>query len=76
MDRMQKGHGAGKQPWLADDDPDGRPLDTAARRQAAACLREARLTDDPAEREALRRRAAELLAPSRPARRSRREEPS
>jgi hypothetical protein len=36
-----------------------------ARQAAAAFLRAARLTEDPAEREVLRRKAAELLAPSR-----------
>ena len=33
------------------------------RQKAAAYLRAAKLTDDPAERESLRRRAAELLSP-------------
>jgi hypothetical protein len=75
MDRMQKGHGAAKGPWLGDEESDGRPADAAARRQAAAYLREARLTDDPAQREALRRRAAELLAPSRRAGKARAQEP-
>jgi len=65
MDRMQKGHGAAKGPWPSDEEPDARAVDATARRQAAAYLREARLTDDPAEREALRHKAAELLAPSR-----------
>ena len=37
--------------------------DTSRRREAAACLRAARLTDDASERQALRRKAAELLAP-------------
>jgi hypothetical protein len=35
-----------------------------ARQAAAAFLRAARLTDDAGEREALRRRAADLLAPA------------
>jgi len=64
MDRMQKRHGAAGT-WLGDEESDGRSADAGARRQAAAYLREARLTDDPAEREALRHKAAELLAPSR-----------
>ena len=65
MDRTQKGQGAANGAWLGDEDLEGRPADAGARRQAAAYLREARLTDDPAQREALRRKAAELLAPSR-----------
>ena len=67
MDRTQTSRGAGREPWLVDEDVDG-GADAAVRRQAAAWLREARLSDDPSEREALRRRAAELLAPSRRAR--------
>ncbi len=65
MDRTQKSRAAANGPWLGDEDVEGRPADAGARRQAAAYLREARLTDDPAQKEALRRRAAELLAPSR-----------
>ncbi len=35
----------------------------ASRRKAAAYLRAAKLTDDPAQREELRHKAAELIAP-------------
>jgi hypothetical protein len=75
MDRTQKSRSAAKGPWPGDEDADGRSADAGERRQAAAYLREARLTDDPAEREDLRRRAAELLAPSRRARKPRAQEP-
>jgi len=37
--------------------------DAGRRREAAAYLRAARLTDDASERQALRRKAAELLEP-------------
>jgi hypothetical protein len=37
--------------------------DVRRRQKAASCLRRAKLTDDPAERESLRRQAAQLLAP-------------
>ena len=39
--------------------------DSSARREAAAYLRAAKLTDDAREREALRQKAAELLSPRR-----------
>jgi hypothetical protein len=41
----------------------GETEEVRARQAAAAFLRAARLTDDPVERESLRRRAAALLAP-------------
>ena len=41
------------------------------RREAASYLRAARLTDDASERQALRRKAAELLAPCASRRRAR-----
>jgi hypothetical protein len=41
------------------------------RREAASYLRAARLTDDASERQALRRKAAELLAPCTSRRRAR-----
>ena len=57
--------------WLdkdREDIPNGElPSDPAGqadrRREAALYLRTARLTDDASERQALRRKAAELLAP-------------
>jgi hypothetical protein len=45
--------------------PSGAAGEAGERKLAASYLRAARLTDDPSEREALRRRAAELLAPHR-----------
>jgi len=46
-----------------DEDFQAQLAGEALRRQAAAaCLRAARLTDDVAERESLRRQAAELLS--------------
>jgi hypothetical protein len=51
--------------------PDGDDLQSVQarrlrdRQQAASYLRAARLTDDAAERESLRRKAAELLSPRR-----------
>jgi hypothetical protein len=51
-----------------DDAPaDAQPGDSVAssRRKAASYLRAAKLTDNPAERRELRRKAAELLDPRR-----------
>jgi hypothetical protein len=42
----------------------GETEELRARQAAAAFLRAARMTDDAAERESLKRRAAQLLAPS------------
>ena len=51
---------------LPDRDPqDPQARELSRRQQAASYLRAARMTDDPAERESLRRKAAELLAPHR-----------
>ena len=47
------------------DVPSGDSAQANSRQKAAAKLRAARLTDDPAERELLRRQAAELIAPRR-----------
>ena len=75
MTRMHKSHGAAEERWLVEEDADRRSADAAARRQAAAYLREARLTDNPMQREELRRMAAELLAPTRRPRNARPQEP-
>jgi len=45
--------------------------EASRRREAASYLRAARLTDDASERQALRRKAAELLAPRASRRRGR-----
>lgn len=67
MDRVSKVHDAGTDRHsLPDKDVPGEPAKDVRKRQAAAAyLRAARLTDDPAERESLRRKAAELLSPRR-----------
>lgn len=62
MDRVSKRHDTGRQS-VPDEKLQGEVASEASRRQtAAACLRAARLTDDAAERESLRRQAAELLS--------------
>jgi hypothetical protein len=64
MDRTQKGEGRAKaRAWRADEG-EGQ-AEANERRQAAAYLRAARLTDDATEREELRRKAADLLSPDR-----------
>ena len=45
--------------------PAGESVQASSRQKAASYLRAAKLTDDPGEREALRRKAAELIAPRR-----------
>jgi hypothetical protein len=67
MDRVPKVHDAGTdRPSLPDKNVPGEPAESVRRRQAAASyLRAARLTEDAAERESLRRQAAELLSPPR-----------
>ncbi len=44
---------------------DAKAREPSRRQQAASFLRAARMTDDAEERESLRRKAAELLAPHR-----------
>jgi hypothetical protein len=44
---------------------DAQARELSRRQQAASYLKAARMTDDPAERESLRRKAAELLTPHR-----------
>jgi hypothetical protein len=68
MDRVSKRHDAGSEP-APDEKRQAEAAGEVSKRQAAAaCLRAARLTDDAAERESLRRQAAELLTgrPRRP----------
>lgn len=47
------------------DVPSGDSAPASSRQKAASYLRAAKLTDDPAQREELRRKAAELIAPRR-----------
>ena len=57
--------------WLLEGEVSSDPAGEAGPRQlAASWLRAARLTDDAKERDALRRRAAELLSPRRAGRRA------
>ena len=65
MDRATKQYLAeAKTDSLPDREPHGEgALETQERQKAAAYLRAARLTDDAEEREALRRKAGELLSP-------------
>ena len=62
MDRVSKRYDAARES-APEQETQAEPVGEAGKRQAAAAhLRAARLTDDPAERESLRRLAAELLS--------------